>query len=191
MTESLLNPQTLLIGGLAIAALLLWKLLGAAKPQVPKKNSAPVFLFTRKRQVYASQAENALGILLLDRAGGFFETRNTAVTVRSGRGWRKPRSDSSAATMQKRSIAYMLREGDPNPLALQSGAAGGYHGHELGWDELRALRDLNARDATREALKHQGSLLQGRLAIVAGIAVAGAVAMWLGLGFTVMLRGQG
>ena len=72
------------------AAGVFWIYLSYIKSDVPKKFRTPLYLFTKRGQVYRIDAENSNGLMLPDKGPGYVEIQPAVLARRWGRVWNSP-----------------------------------------------------------------------------------------------------
>ncbi len=149
------------------------------------ENRTPLYLFTKRNQVYRIEAENSGGILFPDKIGspGYVERQTASITRRSGRLWKFSNSTAQNDANRSRERIYVTRENDPTPLTISLGAECFYQGPQIDNAEFKALSNLNQREAAANA-RMEGSFedsIANKLLIATIIAVAGAVLAWGGV----------
>tara|TARA_R110000851_G_scaffold202997_4_gene354818 strand:- start:42 stop:665 length:624 start_codon:yes stop_codon:yes gene_type:complete len=166
------------LGGFVVMGVIFWLYLTYVKDPGTKQFRTPLYLFTKRRQVYRINAENRGGLMLPDKGGGFVETEGTALIRRWGRVWKIWTDLSGVESARAREVIYVVRENDPTPMNMSYGVENGYQGKQIEEARYKELSNLNQRQAAAQA-KMEGAgrdAVVGRLMIgvIVSIVIAGA-----------------
>ena len=139
------------LGGFVVMGIIFWLYLTYIKSPANKQFRTPLYLFTKRRQVYRIDAENRGGLMLPDKGGGFVEVEGTALVRRWGRVWKLWASDSAIESARNREVIYVVRENDPTPMNMAYGVEHGYQGKQIEEARYKELSNLNQRQAASQA----------------------------------------
>lgn len=166
------------LGGFVVLGVIWWIYLTYVKDPGPKQFRTPLYLFTKRRQVYRINAENRGGLMLPEKGGGFVEQEGTALIRRWGRVWKSWPSDTATEAARAREVIYIVRENDPTPMNMSYGVEHGYQGKQIEEARYKELSNLNQRQAAAQA-KIEGAardVVVGRfmIGVIVSIVIAGA-----------------
>jgi len=168
------------LGGFVVLGVIFWLYLTYVKDPGTKQFRTPLYLFTKRRQVYRINAENRGGLMLPDKGGGFVEQEGTALIRRWGRVWKIWPSETATESARSREVIYVVRENDPTPMNMSYGVEHGYQGKQIEEARYKELSNLNQRQAASQA-KMEGAgrdVVVGRLMIGVIISIVIAGAAW-------------
>lgn len=168
------------LGGFVVMGVVFWLYLTYVKDPGTKQFRTPLYLFTKRRQVYRINAENRGGLMLPDVGGGFVEQEGTALIRRWGRVWKLWQSESAIEAARSREVIYVVRENDPTPMNIGYGVEHGYQGKQIEEARYKELSNLNQRQAAAQA-KMEGAgrdVVVGRLMIGVIVSIVTAGVAW-------------
>ena len=182
------NIIFIIVGSVGI----LWFYFTFMRSSVPKRFMTPLYLFTRRFQVYRIEAENRGGLMLPDSGPGYVEQQGAAITRRWGRVWKLWSGPAAIEASRSRETIYIVRENDPTPLTISLGVKGQYQGAQVDNSTFKDLSNLNQREAAANA-SIEGSTRDANAAkwmIAVLIAVVGAVVAWIGVFAITFIYGE-
>ncbi len=172
--------QMLILGLLGLGIFIVYKSYTGGSAKSPKKFTTPIFLFTRRREVYELMVENKGNIMLPERGYGYVERVKAVIIYRYGRVWKQYFDPKVTENSRKRKQIYVVRENDPAPLEIDN-FKGGYRGETVTKEELEIHQDANTRTATFEGLL-EGSPrdeIARRMSVAVIVSVSITMIVWL------------
>ncbi len=188
----MISPQSLIGFGISLVVLAVWWYMKRGHKSLPQSFVTPLYLFTRRNQVYRIEAENRGGLMLAVGQPGYVERQSASLTRRWGRVWKSSVTPAATDANRSRERIYVVRENDPTPLTISLGVEGEYQGDQIGNQEFKDLSNLNQREAAANA-RIEGSTRDAaanKLLIAVIIAVSGAVVMWGVVGAVMLIYGE-
>lgn len=188
----MLSSQPFLITFGVSCVVALWVWYTYFRNVVPKGFGITLHLFTRQRQVHPIYVENRNGLMFPETGPGFVQTKGTAILKRSGRLWKSSPDERVQEANRKRSVVYITRENDPNPLTISLGRSKGYQGDHVDHATFGDFANLNQREAAATATS-EGTTKEAfvnKLMIALIIAVSGAIGSWVLYFVLTMLKGD-
>ncbi len=172
--------QIAVIGIIGAGIFLVYKNYQGGSARSPRRFTTPLFLFTKRKEIFELKVENRGNIMLPARGYGYVERQGLNLAYRFGRVSKTNFDPKITENSRRRKQIYIVRENDPAPLNIYN-FDGGYRGQPVTREELEGYENANLREATMVALSEgadkniTGSRMS--MAVVISISITGII--WL------------
>ena len=172
--------QIAVIGIIGAGIFLVYKNYQGGSARSPRRFTTPLFLFTKRKEIFELKVQNRGNIMLPARGYGYVERQGSNLAYRFGRVTKQYFDPIITENSRKRQEIYIVRENDPAPLEIHN-FEGGYRGKTVPREELEKYENANLREATMIALAEGAdkniSASRMSMAVIISISITGII--WL------------